>query len=113
MTNDDSCYLTAHEALALFRKRKLSPVELLKALIDRSEKVNPRINCWSETYFDEALDAAAAIGLRLAAVDMFDVAGEFVVIEVNSNPMIATLEEAGRWDLIAEIWRANIAVALK
>lgn len=63
-----------------------------------------------------AVDAAAAVDLKLAAVDMFDVAGDgsdLVVIEVNSNPMIATLEEQGRWDLISEIWRANFAAALK
>ncbi|UPT61244.1 MAG: hypothetical protein M0D54_12410 [Hyphomonadaceae bacterium JAD_PAG50586_4] len=65
-----------------------------------------------------ALAAAAAVGLRLAAVDMFDTSphgdgGDLVVIEVNSNPMIATLEDAGRWDLIIEIWKANFAAALR
>jgi cyanophycin synthetase len=65
-----------------------------------------------------ALAAANAVGLQLAAVDIFDrsPAGDghdLVVIEVNSNPMIATLEENGRWDLIAEIWRANFAAALR
>jgi hypothetical protein len=45
---------------------------------------------------------------------MFDLGGgDFTVIEVNSNPMIATLEDHGRWDLITEIWRANFAAALK
>ncbi len=65
---------------------------------------------------DIALNAAAAIGLSLAAVDIFDRGGDLsdpVVIEVNSNPMIATLEEHQRWDLIIEIWRANFAAALK
>lgn len=60
-----------------------------------------------------AIRAAEAVGLRLAAVDMFDQSGELTVIEVNSNPMIATLEDHGRWDLITEIWRANFAAALK
>jgi len=62
---------------------------------------------------DVAIAATNAIGLKLAAVDMFDLKGAFTVIEVNSNPMIATLEDHGRWDLIAEIWRANFAAALK
>ena len=31
MTNDDLCYLSATYALKLFKKRKLSPVELAKA----------------------------------------------------------------------------------
>jgi glutathione synthase/RimK-type ligase-like ATP-grasp enzyme len=63
-----------------------------------------------------AVDAARAIGLSLAAVDIFDISGDssaLMVIEVNSNPMIATLEEAGRWDLIGDIWRANFAAALR
>jgi D-alanine-D-alanine ligase-like ATP-grasp enzyme len=63
-----------------------------------------------------ALAATAALGLRLAGVDMFDLSGdgrELCVIEVNSNPMIATLEENGRWDLIDAIWRANFDAAFK
>jgi glutathione synthase/RimK-type ligase-like ATP-grasp enzyme len=63
-----------------------------------------------------ALAAAAAVGLRLAGVDIFDLSGDgadLAVIEVNSNPMIATLEDHGRWDLIEAIWRANFAAALK
>lgn len=65
-----------------------------------------------------ALAASEAIGLRLAAVDVFDTsaAGDLsalAIIEVNSNPMIATLEEHDRWDLIETIWRANFAAALK
>lgn len=63
-----------------------------------------------------AIEAAAAIGLSLAAVDLFDLSGdgeELAVIEVNSNPMIATLEDNARWDLIVEIWKANFAAALR
>ena len=49
---------------------------------------------------------------------MFDVSpkrdlSELVVIEVNSNPMIKTLEDHGRWDLIDAIWRANFDAALR
>ncbi len=60
-----------------------------------------------------ALDATVAVGLSLAAVDLFDAEGGPIVIEVNSNPMIATLEDHQRWNLIIEIWRANFAAALK
>ncbi len=61
-----------------------------------------------------ALAATNAIGLGLAGVDMFDHPADGpVVIEVNSNPMIATLEDHGRWDLIEAIWRANFAAALR
>ena len=60
-----------------------------------------------------AIGAAQAVGLSLAAVDLFDLGEDLAVIEVNSNPMIATLEDAGRWDLIIEIWRANFDAALR
>mgnify|MGYP001338044801 CR=1 FL=1 len=65
-----------------------------------------------------ALDACAALGLQLAGVDIFDLSpkralGALCVIEVNSNPMIQTLEDHGRWDLIETIWRANFKAALK
>ena len=55
-----------------------------------------------------ARKAASALGLRVAAVDIFmDIGGEpdaMAVIEVNSNPSIRLLEQAGRGDLILKIW---------
>jgi D-alanine-D-alanine ligase-like ATP-grasp enzyme len=56
-----------------------------------------------------ALQAARAIGLRVAAVDMFvDVGGKpnaNEIIEVNANPSIWLLEDSSRADLILRIWR--------
>jgi hypothetical protein len=56
-----------------------------------------------------ARDAARALGLRAAAVDLFvDIDGnpdEIAVIEVNSNPSIRLLEELQRPDLILKIWQ--------
>ncbi len=62
--------------------------------------------------------AAAAIGLGLAGVDVFDVSpardcSDLVVIEVNANPAVETLESQGRLDLIEAIWKANFAAALR
>ena len=52
--------------------------------------------------------AARALGLRVAAVDMFvDIDGKpdsIEIIEVNSNPSIRLLEDSGRGDLILKIW---------
>ena len=50
--------LSAVEALGLFRERRLSPVELMQAVIDRAEAVEPSINAFSYTFFDEAMSAA-------------------------------------------------------
>jgi Asp-tRNA(Asn)/Glu-tRNA(Gln) amidotransferase A subunit family amidase len=54
----DLCYLPATEALRLFRERRLSPVELMAAVIARAEAVEPTVNALCVTYFDEALEAA-------------------------------------------------------
>ena len=54
----DLHYLSATEALRLFRARELSPVELMRAVIERAEKVEPVINAFAERLFAEALDQA-------------------------------------------------------
>ena len=63
----------------------------------------------SEAALVLARQAARALGLRVAAVDMFtDIGGDpdaMRVIELNSNPSIRLLEESGRSDLILKIWR--------
>ena len=61
MSNDDICYLPQPQALALFKSRKLSPLELMKALIERAERVNPKVNCFADRYVDEALGAGQAL----------------------------------------------------
>ncbi|MEE8227606.1 MAG: amidase, partial [Kiloniellales bacterium] len=58
MPDLDLCYLSASEAIDLFKERTLSPVELLEALIARAETVEPKINAFADTYFEEALDKA-------------------------------------------------------
>jgi len=62
----------------------------------------------SEAALAMARKAARALGLRVAAVDIFtDIGGDpdaIRVIEVNSNPSIRLLEESNRGDLILKIW---------
>ena len=63
----------------------------------------------SEAVVATARQAARALGLRVAAVDLFaDVAGgqdTIRIIEVNSNPSIRLLGDSDRGDLILKIWR--------
>jgi hypothetical protein len=63
-SDDDLCYLSAGEALSLFARKKLSPVELMQAVIARAERVNPAINCFADRYFGEALEKAKASEAR-------------------------------------------------
>jgi glutathione synthase/RimK-type ligase-like ATP-grasp enzyme len=55
-----------------------------------------------------AKQAVHALGLRVAAVDMFTGVGgdseAIKIIEINSNPSIRLLEESDRDDLILKIW---------
>lgn len=55
---DELHYITATDAVAKFRDRSLSPVELMNAVIDRIEDTNPAINCITYTYFDRAMEQA-------------------------------------------------------
>jgi aspartyl-tRNA(Asn)/glutamyl-tRNA(Gln) amidotransferase subunit A len=66
MITTDLHYISATEALSLFRARKLSPVELLQAVIDRADKVEPKINAFAEKRYDEALEQARAAEARYA-----------------------------------------------
>ncbi len=119
MTDQDLCYLTAKEALKLFRARKISPLEVLKAQIARSEAVNPAINCITDRYFEEALEQAKVAeaayarkngkprpleGVTLAVKDAQRVKGKRTThgslifidnIDDHSDPMIERLSQAG------------------
>jgi aspartyl-tRNA(Asn)/glutamyl-tRNA(Gln) amidotransferase subunit A len=56
----DLAYLSATEALARFRDRSLSPVELTQALIDRATAVEPTVNALCFTFYESALEQARA-----------------------------------------------------
>lgn len=90
-TDSNLHYISASEALIRFRDRSLSPVELMQALIDRSEQTNSELNCTTYTYFDRALEEARAAekiyakdpemarpleGIACAIKDWHSVAGE-------------------------------------
>ena len=91
MDDLDLCYLPGHKAIELFRARKLSPVDLVKAQIRRAETVDGALNAFTDTYFDEALEQARQAetaygrsdgrlrpleGLTLAVKDSHDLKGK-------------------------------------
>jgi aspartyl-tRNA(Asn)/glutamyl-tRNA(Gln) amidotransferase subunit A len=61
MANDELCWMSAAALAAAIRRKKLSPVEVTRAVLDRIERVNPRLNAYVTLTVDQALrDARAA-----------------------------------------------------
>jgi amidase len=69
MSDDELCYLSAVEAIARFKARRLSPVELMRAVIARAEAVEPTINAFPMTNFERALEQARAAEARYMKAD--------------------------------------------
>jgi amidase len=69
MSDTDLCYLSASEAIERFKQRTLSPVELMQALIARAEAVEPVVNAFADSYFDEALAKARRAEARYMKTD--------------------------------------------
>ena len=55
---DELTYLPALELAARVRDKRLSPVEIMRSTISRIELVNPKLNCFCFTFFDEAMSLA-------------------------------------------------------
>jgi amidase len=72
MTPDELCFTPATALVPLFRRRKVSPLELMKAVLARIERVNPPLNAYCTVAADQALAAArkatAALGKRSATL---------------------------------------------
>src|SRR5512139_1914090 len=57
-------FLTAAQLLAAYRARTLSPVEATRAILERIERLNPRLNAYCLVDADGALAAARASEAR-------------------------------------------------
>ena len=117
--DEDLVYLNAAEALDLFKRRQLSPVELMQALIDRAAITEPGINALCAQFPDEALAKAKKAedrymqsngrlrpleGLPLAVKDDTPVKGRRTTmgslickdqIDEQTNPSVERLLRAG------------------
>ena len=119
MNDGDLCYISATEALARFRARTLSPVELMEAIICRAESITETINPFADRYFDEArtrarksealflkrnVDPGPLEGIPLAVKDMCEIAGKRTTygsliysenISSETSPYVQRLIQAG------------------
>ena len=89
MTATDPCFMTIAEAASLISEKRLSPVELTRAYLDRIERLNGRLHAYVRVLHDEALAGARAAeaeivaghyrgalhGIPIALKDIYDTAG--------------------------------------
>jgi len=66
MASDDLCWMPAAEMAAAIRKKKLSPVEVMRAVLARIERVNPALNAFVTLTADQAMKDARAAERALA-----------------------------------------------
>ncbi len=64
-TSPDLCWMPATRLAALIRTRKLSPVELVDAVLERIDKVNPKLNAYVLVRADEVRREARAAERQL------------------------------------------------
>jgi aspartyl-tRNA(Asn)/glutamyl-tRNA(Gln) amidotransferase subunit A len=60
MATPDLVWLPAQEVAGLIRAKKVSPVEVVDAVLARIERLNPALNCFATVTAEEARDAAIA-----------------------------------------------------
>jgi len=61
MGSDELCWMPAAEMAGKIRRKKLSPVEVMRAVLDRIERVNPALNAFVTLTAEQAMkDARAA-----------------------------------------------------
>jgi len=69
MSNDALAFLSATELLDRYRTRELSPVEVTRAVLERIDRLNPRLNAYLCVDHDGALAAAAVAEKRWQSGD--------------------------------------------
>lgn len=60
MADDDLCFLPASVLAPMIRAKRLSPVELMTATLNRIERLEPKLNAFATLTADAALDGARA-----------------------------------------------------
>ena len=105
---DPSSVPARNERILLPGRRNLSAVGEIESFSDSAPPALANL----------AGKAVEALGLRIGAVDLFDLSprgdlSEPVIIEVNGNPGLKTLEIAGRPELIRKIWVSMLSELLE
>jgi aspartyl-tRNA(Asn)/glutamyl-tRNA(Gln) amidotransferase subunit A len=121
--SDDLAYLTIAEAAVLIQKRRLSPVELLDACLDRIERNEEVIKAWVKVLPDKARAEAKAAaneiarrgprsplhGIPIGHKDLYDMKG---VRTTAGSKVRADAPPAKRDSAVVAMLRAAGAIAL-
>jgi aspartyl-tRNA(Asn)/glutamyl-tRNA(Gln) amidotransferase subunit A len=67
MNTSDLCLVSIAEAASLIAAKRLSPVELVRAYLDRTERLNGTLHAYVRLLPDEALASACAAEAEIAA----------------------------------------------
>jgi amidase len=58
MNAEELCFTPAARLVSLFARGSLAPLEVMQAVLDRIERVNPKVNAYCTVAAEQALDAA-------------------------------------------------------
>ena len=75
MATHDICWMSAVDLAKAIKRRKISPVEVIKTFLERIEAINPKVNAYVTVTADSALAEAKRVGIPVVAV-----------ADTNSNP---------------------------
>ncbi len=67
MTNDELCYLTLHEIADRIREREVSPVVVTEAVLERIDRLNPKLNAFITVMAEEAMAGARSAEDEIAS----------------------------------------------
>jgi Asp-tRNA(Asn)/Glu-tRNA(Gln) amidotransferase A subunit family amidase len=67
MSDDRLCWIPATELSGMYRRKEISPVEVVDAVLDRLERVNPGINAFVTVCADQARAAARRAEVELSS----------------------------------------------
>lgn len=92
VSTTDLCFTSAADLLNLYRMRSLSPVEVTQAVLDRIERLNPKLNAYLYVDADGAMKTARAAEAAYIAGNAAPLAGVPVSIKdlVNVRGMPTT-----------------------
>lgn len=85
--SDDLCYLSAVELAAAIRAKKVSPIDATRAVLERIERLNPKLNAFCTVTADSALAAAREAE---AAVMRGDSLGSLHGVPVSIKDLLLT-----------------------